>query len=193
MLGLMIQSDLGALARNLDRVKVGLGKQVLSRSVNKVAGKAKTAEKREVTKAGGFKSRYVGDNLKLSRASAKGNAYEATITARGEYSTLTRFTRQQFISGGAFTRAKPWNTTRKYHQAFWIKGKNGAAIPVVRTGRGRSEYKTLYGPSVGREAGRPESLDPVLDLIRRELPVEAKRYADVQMGKYLQGRQGQLR
>ncbi len=193
MLGLKKQSDLGALARNLDSVKVGLGKQVISRSVNKVAGKGRTLARREVAKSGGFKSAYVGDRVTLGKASAKaGNAFEATITGAGRYTTLAQFRPAPgFVNGGRFGRARPWGQLRKYQQAFWIKGVNGAQLPVVRTGKGRNHFKVLYGGSVGRELSR-EPLDVVQDMLRAELPREASRYAGVQMDKYLSGRQGQL-
>lgn len=194
MLGIRIQSDLRVLAANLDKVRVGLGQQVLSRSVNRVAAKARTLAWREVAKVGGFKARYVGERVTLSKASAKaGNAYEATITGAGRYTTLAQFRPAPgFVSGGRIGRARPWGQLRKYQQAFWVEGKNGAQLPVVRTGKGRNHFKVLYGGSVGRELSR-EPLDAVQDMIRRDLPVEAKRYAGVQMDRYLQGRQGQLR
>jgi hypothetical protein len=177
--------DLKELETHFHLAAAGMREKVLSRSVNKIAGKANTLAKRSIAKAGGFKIRYVADRLSLQRASASSPNPTAEITAAGRYTTLAQFSPSpRFVSGGKFKRAKPWGERQRYKRAFWIEGRHGNAVPVTRTGKGKHKYKTLYGPSAGRELGRPDSLNPVQDMITRDLPLEIKRYAAFELGKY---------
>lgn len=172
-------TDLADMRVHFAAAAAGIRDKVLVRSVNKTAQRARTVAKRELVKAGGFRSAYVHGKLDLRRASGGSPNPTATITAADRHSTVARFSPSpSFKAGGKLRRAKPWGQGRTFKgKAFWISGRNGARLPVVRTGPRKGDLRVLYGPSVGREMARPDAQNPTRDFINDYLPRETARYA----------------
>lgn len=176
---LRIVSNIDDAARYFRDMAANQRETVISRSVNKVAGTARTVAIKEVTKAGGFKTQaYVRQRTTLRRGSAASPT--ASITMRSKWSTLMAHRpTPKFKSGGALRRARPWGEARRYYKAFYIQGQNGNQLPVTRTGKGRRAYKVIYGANPARELERDDARVPVERHIAEKLPAEVVRYARV--------------
>ncbi len=178
--------ELTDLQIHMETAARGIRDKVLARSINKVAGKARTSAKRLIAQESGFKSSTVHKALTLRRASASSPMPEATITASGRYRTVKHFKPRPALleAGGRFRGASPWRASRTYKSAFVIRAKgSGELIPVVRAGKGRNNLKPLSGPSIGKEASREYIQGPLMAQIRRDLPQETKRYATYLLSK----------
>lgn len=170
-----IRHNLDDLSRAFRDLAENTKRTIVSRSINTVAGTAKTQAKRLIVRAGGFRSGYVGSNLTLRRSSAA--TLEATIAARGRFSLITRFSPRYGNNGRTLRGAKPWSTSRSYRNVFVINSRNGGqSVPLRREG---GRLKALYGPSVGREMERDYVRGPVERHVGERLPAETVRYARV--------------
>ncbi len=122
-----------------------------SRALNRTGRPTFTAVKRALRNQSDIPRGLVDAGVTFKPATSK--ALQTVITGRGPYLPLRLFGARQFAYG---VRAKVWGKHQQYRSAFIVHKFAGGAYKRL-TPR-RFPIRQLYGPSVGKELVKDQSL-----------------------------------
>jgi hypothetical protein len=128
----------------------GLGRTVMSRSLNHEGDKGRTQVKRALVRQTGIKYGQINSAVKTIRASAASLTY--TLEAKGDETNISLFGARQGKRG---VSAAPWGKRRVFRSTFVVAGYGSRTFK--RTGKARFPIKPVYGPNIARELLKDET------------------------------------
>lgn len=124
--------------------------QALSDTLNDLAEQAKTTATKSILNDLNLPRNYIEEKLTVENATKKNLTAKVRSLSRGIL--LSRFDAKTLTIGGkrngVSVRVK--QRTVKMKKAFMLTGKNGNKLVAIRQGKGRNNFKVLYGPSVSQ-------------------------------------------
>ena len=189
MISLSIKTDFKDVQRSLDRLSLDLQKRVVPAALNKVAAKAKTEMKQQITGEYNLKSAEVNERLRVIKAGRSLNQWLAVLDPfasrkRGRSLNMIHFLENKTTLAEA-KRRKAGGTVNQLH--FKIKrvggkklvegafiGNKGRTV-FVRTSGDRLPIKALSTIDVPQMFNTKRIQSKVLARIEKELQVEFDR------------------
>lgn len=189
MISLSIKTDFKDVQRSLDRLSLDLQKRVVPAALNKVAAKAKTEMKQQITGEYNLKSAEVNERLRVIKAGRSLNQWLAVLDPfasrkRGRSLNMIHFLENKTTLAEA-KRRKSGGTVNQLH--FKIKrvggkklvegafiGNKGRTV-FVRTSGDRLPIKALSTIDVPQMFNTKRIQSKVLARIEKELQVEFDR------------------
>lgn len=189
MISLSIKTDFKDVQRSLDRLSLDLQKRVVPAALNKVAAKAKTEMKQQITGEYNLKSAEVNERLRVIKAGRSLNQWLAVLDPfasrkRGRSLNMIHFLENKTTLAEA-KRRKVGGTVNQLH--FKIKrvggkklvegafiGNKGRTV-FVRTSGDRLPIKSLSTIDVPQMFNTKRIQSKVLARIEKELQVEFDR------------------
>ena len=189
MISLSVKTDFKDVQRSLDRLSLDLQKRVVPAALNKVAAKAKTEMKQQITGEYNLKSAEVNERLRVIKAGRSLNQWLAVLDPfasrkRGRSLNMIHFLENKTTLAEA-KRRKAGGTVNQLH--FKIKrvggkklvegafiGNKGRTV-FVRTSGDRLPIKALSTIDVPQMFNTKRIQSKVLARIEKELQVEFDR------------------
>lgn len=189
MISLSIKTDFKDVQRSLDRLSLDLQKRVVPAALNKVAAKAKTEMKQQITSEYNLKSAEVNERLRVIKAGRSLNQWLAVLDPfssrkRGRSLNMIHFLENKTTLAEA-KRRKAGGTVNQLH--FKIKrvggkklvegafiGNKGRTV-FVRTSGDRLPIKALSTIDVPQMFNTKRIQSKVLARIEKEIQVEFDR------------------
>lgn len=189
MISLSIKTDFKDVQRSLDRLSLDFQKRVVPAALNKVAAKAKTEMKQQITGEYNLKSAEVNERLRVIKAGRSLNQWLAVLDPfasrkRGRSLNMIHFLENKTTLAEA-KRRKAGGTVNQLH--FKIKrvggkklvegafiGNKGRTV-FVRTSGDRLPIKALSTIDVPQMFNTKRIQSKVLARIEKELQVEFDR------------------
>ena len=189
MISLSVKTDFKDVQRSLDRLSLDLQKRVVPAALNKVAAKAKTEMKQQITGEYNLKSAEVNERLRVIKAARSLNQWLAVLDPfasrkRGRSLNMIHFLENKTTLAEA-KRRKAGGTVNQLH--FKIKrvggkklvegafiGNKGRTV-FVRTSGDRLPIKALSTIDVPQMFNTKRIQSKVLARIEKELQVEFDR------------------
>lgn len=189
MISLSIKTDFKDVQKSLDRLSLDLQKRVVPAALNKVAAKAKTEMKQQITGEYNLKSAEVNERLRVIKAGRSLNQWLAVLDPfasrkRGRSLNMIHFLENKTTLAEA-KRRKAGGTVNQLH--FKIKrvggkklvegafiGNKGRTV-FVRTSGDRLPIKALSTIDVPQMFNTKRIQGKVLARIEKELQVEFDR------------------
>ena len=189
MVSLSVKTDFKDVQKSLDRLSTDLQKRVVPAALNKVAAKAKTEMKQQITSEYNLKSAEVNERLRVIKAGRSLNQWLAVLDPfasrkRGRSLNMIHFLENKTTLAEA-KRRKAGGTVNQLH--FKIKrvggkklvegafiGNKGRTV-FVRTSGDRLPIKALSTIDVPQMFNTKRIQSKVLARIEKELQVEFDR------------------
>lgn len=196
---------LDQLKRNLEGIRKDLGSKVASAALNKTGDKARTAMKRAIASEYNLKSSEVNSRLNLSRA--RSDNLEVVLDPfaskrKGRALNLIHFLAAVQAAGGVHKVrgikgvSKAQMKKLEAQLGFLIKrsgglksvrgafiGNRGRTV-FIREGKNRLPIKPLSTIDVPQMFSARKSIEAVVSVIKRELPIEFDRAIKAMLERY---------
>ena len=125
-------------------------RQALSNTLNDLAQIGKTESSKSILSQLNLTKSYVNDKLEVIPASTNNLTAKVRTEKRGL--SLARYDATQLFNGkkrsGVSVNVK--GKVKKIPKGFMFTGKNNNKLIAIRKGKGRNNFKVLYGPSVSQ-------------------------------------------
>lgn len=125
-------------------------KTALSNTLNELSNQTEQAAAKSILAQLNLSKAYVNNKITVEKSSAKTLIAKVRTEKRGL--SLARFNATQLYKkgrrSGVSVRVK--RRAKKIPKAFMFKGKNNNKLMAIRQGKGKNNFKVLYGPSVSQ-------------------------------------------
>lgn len=189
MISLSIKTDFKDVQRSLDRLSLDLQKRVVPAALNKVAAKAKTEMKQQITGEYNLKSAEVNERLRVIKAGRSLNQWLAVLDPfasrkRGRSLNMIHFLENKTTLAEAKRRRAGGTVNQLHFKIKRVGGKklvegafigNKGRTVFVRTSGDRLPIKALSTIDVPQMFNTKRIQSKVLARIEKELQVEFDR------------------
>lgn len=189
MISLSVKTDFKDVQKSLDRLSTDLQKRVVPAALNKVAAKAKTEMKQQITSEFNLKSAEVNDRLRIIKAGRELAKWVAVLDPfasrkRGRSLNVIHFLENKISLADAKRRRKAGTLNQLHFKIKRVGGQkliegafigNKGRTVFVRTSGDRLPIKALSTIDVPQMFNTKRIQGKVLARIEKELQVEFDR------------------
>lgn len=178
-----VRHNFGDVAKRLGQLRDDLQEKAIARSLNRIVDRSRTEMGREIAAEFNITKREVNDNLTVSKASPKPGRLFLTATLaspsrkKGRGFNLIRFVSGRRVVGGKGAPQLKLKIKRSggLKSVRWAFIGNQGRTVFIRQGNKRLPIKALTTIDVPQMFNTKRINAKVLDMIRRELPIELER------------------
>jgi len=178
-----VRHNFGDVAKRHGQLRDDLQEKAIARSLNRIVDRSRTEMGREISAEFNITKREVNDNLVVSKASVKAGRLYLTATLAAPSRKKGRgFNLIRFVTGRRVVGRKGAPQLKfKIKRSGGLKSVTGAFIGnkgrtvFIRQGNKRLPIKSLTTIDVPQMFNTKRINAKVLDMIRRELPIEIER------------------